>query len=415
MIRRRHVIYVEGYDPQGAEGYYGLFQRSLRRFLRNWPLQTKVGGLAIDSEDFAHWDIEFAGPNWRVVTRYDFLRQEQMIRANMAEPLWRQIPRALAWAANFLVTGTLFRIYRAWFPYGLALTWFQLALLLWLTAGAFGGWLVAYLAMLAGMPWWTGVAGGVAAGFLGFRLLRPLADRLFIVQINSHWPYLLEYARGEPSCFDRPIDAGARRLIEVALANEADEIVVIGHSGGGVTAPAVVARALELDPEVGRRGPPIVLLTPGSLMPGIGLHPAATKIRAVIERVAVEPSILWIDVQARKDVLNFYGFDPVAGIGVDVGARRCNPVLWRVRFRDMLAAEFYNKLRWNLFRMHYQFIMANDMRAPYDYLMLVGGPVPVKLWSTPGADPLAAFAADASYTPPPAMAAAAGSDAPSTA
>ena len=24
-IRRRHVIYVEGYDPQGAEGYYRLF------------------------------------------------------------------------------------------------------------------------------------------------------------------------------------------------------------------------------------------------------------------------------------------------------------------------------------------------------------------------------------------------------
>ena len=23
---RRHVLYVEGYDPQGAEGYYKLFE-----------------------------------------------------------------------------------------------------------------------------------------------------------------------------------------------------------------------------------------------------------------------------------------------------------------------------------------------------------------------------------------------------
>ena len=26
LIRRRHVLYVEGYDPQGAEGYHNLFQ-----------------------------------------------------------------------------------------------------------------------------------------------------------------------------------------------------------------------------------------------------------------------------------------------------------------------------------------------------------------------------------------------------
>ena len=65
-----------------------------------------------------------------------------------------------------------------------------------------------------------------------------------------------------------------------------------------------------------------------------------------------------------------------AGIGIDAGAKRCNPLIWTVRLRDMLAPAFYSKLRWNLFRMHYQFIMANDMRAPYEYMMLVCGPVP---------------------------------------
>ena len=95
LIRRRHVIYVEGYDPQGAEGYYGLFERAWKRFLKIWPLQARLGALALDSQDFAHWDVEASGPNWQVATRYDFLRQEHIIRANMAEPLSRQIPRAL--------------------------------------------------------------------------------------------------------------------------------------------------------------------------------------------------------------------------------------------------------------------------------------------------------------------------------
>ena len=405
LVRRRHVIYVEGYDPQGAEGYHNLFQRSFRRFLKNWPLKTNVGELQIDSDDFAHWDIAAAGPNWQVATRYDFLRQEQMIRANMAEPMWRQAPRALHWAANYLLTGTMFRVFRASFQYGLALLYFQLMLLSWLGLSALGGWLVAYLSTrLLGASGIGAIVIGIAAALVCFKLLRPLADRCYVVQINSHWPYLLEYARGAPSCFDRPIEAGARRLVEVARANEADEIVVVGHSGGGVTAPAVVARALELDPDLGRHGPRVILLTPGSLMPGVGLHRGAAKVHSVIARIAVEPSILWIDVQARKDALNFYNFDPVGGIGVDVGARRCNPLIWIVRFRDMLASEFYGKLRWNLFRMHYQFIMANDMRAPYEYIMLICGPVPVEQWARRGREVLAAFDQDATYRAPKASA-----------
>src|SRR5262249_7712872 len=51
-------------DPQGAEGYYRLFERSWKRFLAIWPLMSKLGPLELDSEEFAHWDIEAAGPNW---------------------------------------------------------------------------------------------------------------------------------------------------------------------------------------------------------------------------------------------------------------------------------------------------------------------------------------------------------------
>ena len=401
MIRRRRVIYVEGYDPQGAEGYHNLFSRSWRRFLKIWPLKATIGDLVIDSEDFAHWTIDAAGPNWRGTTRYDFLRQEQFIRANMAEPLWRQVPRAIGWILDYLFTGTLFKVYRASWQYGLALTYFQGLLLIWIALSLFAGWLVAQGAAWAAAPYPVSIALGIAAGFGSFFFaLRPIADYLQVVQINSHWPYLLEYARGNPSCFDRPVEEGAKHLVEAARANDCDELLVVGHSGGGVIAPAVVARALELDPDLGKHGPCVVLLTPGSLMPGVGLHFQARRVHKSIERIAVEPSIIWIDAQARKDALNFWDFDPVGGLGIDVGARRCNPFVWKVRMRDMLAGEFYKKLRWNLFRMHYQFIMANDMRAPYDYCMLVAGPVAVEDWAKRGFDLLSAFSADASYSEP---------------
>ena len=50
---------------------------------------------------------------------------------------------------------------------------------------------------------------------------------------------------------------------------------------------------------------------------------------------------------------------------------------------DLVSPEFYARLRWNFFRMHYQFIMANDRRALYDYFMLVCGPVPLSCWCAP--------------------------------
>ena len=54
----------------------------------------------------------------------------------------------------------------------------------------------------------------------------------------------------------------------------------------------------------------------------------------------------------------------------------------------MLSVEFYGtRLRYNFFRRHYQLIMANDRRAPYDYFMLVCGPIPVVTWAK-NADPL---------------------------
>jgi hypothetical protein len=61
----------------------------------------------------------------------------------------------------------------------------------------------------------------------------------------------------------------------------------------------------------------------------------------------------------------------------------------------MLSPEFYMRIRWNFWRLHYQFIMANDRRAPYDYFMLTCGPVAVATWAKDAFAVIAAFAEDA--------------------
>jgi len=335
-----------------------------------------------DSEDFARWLIDVRTSDWQVSTTYDFLRLEKFIQSDMAEPMMRHILRSLGWIVGDLLSSAQFRIFRASWRFGLHLLFVQLVLLTWLELAVASGVLVAYVVTdHLGLSAPLGIVTSLLAALASFLALQPIADRWGAIQIPSCWVILRRFARGRATWLDRVVDVGARRLVAVAQLNDADELVVVGHSAGGVIASAVIARALEFDPALGRRGMRLVLLTLGSVMPAVALHPAARRMREIVRRLAVEPTLAWIDCQSRKDVMTFLNFDPVDGVGVHVGAKRCNPLTWQVRFKDMLSLKDYRRLRWKFFRVHFQYIMAGDRPSPYDYILLIGGPVAIAVWA----------------------------------
>src|SRR5262249_34596280 len=151
--------------------------------------------------------------------------------------LHRQIPRALTWIADDIVTGTTARIIRASWRFWLHVATLQLGLLIWLSLAIAAGWLIAHLAATyLAAPFVIAFAVGIIAAILAVFALRPLADRWLIVRLNNGWPYMRDYNRGRPTCFDRLIEVGAQRLKAAVDTADADEIVVIGHSGGGLFA-----------------------------------------------------------------------------------------------------------------------------------------------------------------------------------
>ena len=139
----------------------------------------------------------------------------------------------------------------------------------------------------------------------------------------------------------------------------------------------------------------MVLLTIGGNFPIVGFHAASQGFRDHLRLLAVEPSIDWIDCQSRKDVMNFYPFDPITGHGIDVGAARRNPTIVPVQFREIIKPEHYNLFRWKFFRVHFQFVMANERPHAYDFFMIVCGPVPLSERMTHPEAALAIAAADA--------------------
>ena len=398
LIRRRYVFYVAGYDPQGAEGYYALFRREFERFKKLWPIRGTLTppDIAADAHS-ARWRIETAAPNWQVSVDYEFLSWDDIILRDLARPMRWRLPQALLWLIDQLFTGTLRRVFRASSRFGLFFIYPKVGLVLWLAVAATGGWLAWRIAIgLAASPPFIGAVVGGVVFFVLFRLLRPIADGAFVVQLTDLWLFFRDYVRGERADFEQRIDAFAARLVASARASDADEIVVVGHSGGAVAAALMVARALALDPDLGKHGPRIVLLTLGSIMPAIALHPRSVRVRGVILRLATESGLLWIDCQSRADVINFFDFDPVAGVGIDAGPARCNPVVFQVRFRDALGSEFYEGQRWNAFRLHFQFIMANDRKAAYDYFLYLCGPLPLAAWTVDRTRTIEQFGPDGS-------------------
>src|SRR5215471_4651772 len=132
LIKRRRIIYVHGYDPQGARGYYALFRSQLKRASALWQTKFTLGDLAIESREMASWTAAMAGPNWQVAVQYDFVRYEDVVEAHMAEPILPRIARGIHWIVDDLVTGTSLRITRANFRFELHHVVLQLLLLAWI-------------------------------------------------------------------------------------------------------------------------------------------------------------------------------------------------------------------------------------------------------------------------------------------
>jgi hypothetical protein len=122
----------------------------------------------------------------------------------------------------------------------------------------------------------------------------------------------------------------------------------------------------------------------GATIPKCALHPAGQRLRDQIKQLVNQPSIHWAEYQARADAISFYRFDPVMLRRITDRADKLDgkPLIRRLQIHNVLYPETFAKYRLRVLRLHYQFVMANERRAAYDYFMMVCGPLPVTDWTT---------------------------------
>ena len=399
MVRRRHVYHIAGYDPIDAGAQYRRFTRQLAVFQRTWNVDATLSDLEQSStQSRAWWTVTAHAANWQVEATHEVLLWDDIVRGDFTRSLPVRLLNAARAYLDFIVTGTMFRYIMANQRYAIFFLFPIFSVVLFAVAGWFFARLLTASLGLEGVG--AGVVGLLAGLAVFIGLLQWPGRRWRVEQLLDDWIFAQDYLHGRRPDIDARLDRFAQALISRVREAAVDEIVIVGHSLGAMLALDLLVRALAAEPELGRRGVAVCVLTVGATIPKFTLHPKAEELRRKIARVVAEPSIAWTEYQSRDDTISFYKFDPVSLRRIAGDRLDGKPLIRRVQIHDMLLPETFARCRRNVLRLHYRSVMANDRRAPYDYFLMVSGPVRFPDW-TMSPDGLMDFiAADGSYRDP---------------
>ena len=160
------------------------------------------------------------------------------------------------------------------------------------------------------------------------------------------------------------------------MAEDWDEVLVVGHSSGAHLAVSVLA-------ELGRRNQikcasmPIGLLSLGHVMPMVTFLPKAAALRRDLHDLSQMGEVSWVDVSAPADGCYFALCDPVAVSGA-ASIGKTGPLFISAAFTQSLSPERWKSLRWWFFRLYFQYLCAFDRPRDYDYFQITAGPISLR-------------------------------------
>jgi len=394
LVRRRCFVQLTGYEPVGAEHYHRRFIREMARYLKTWNVQGKISPLRLSADDcVVSFDVETWGPNWQVRTDFHYLRWDDIVAADMAESdLWR-IPLGIAAMLEFVLTGTALKYfvvawrYGGFFMYPLVVV----GTMIWLSI-----YLTRFAVIHGGLPYHM-VLAPILACMIFVALRQTFGRMVFIRYALDDWYFARDMVHRVRPALEQRLDRFARELVRLARETDADEILIDGHSLGAPLSIAVIDRALAIDPQIGCAGKQLHIVSSGSSLLKVALHPAAGWLREAVGRVANSPAVYWVEYQALVDVINVYKVDPVVALGMPATGK---PIVKIIRIRHMVEEHTYRRFHLNFLRIHRQAVMGNERRYFYDYYMLCCGPFALRRWVEQPEEAVAAFAADGALVGP---------------
>ncbi|WP_295853733.1 hypothetical protein [uncultured Xylophilus sp.] len=379
-VRRRHVFYLSGFDPNGPPRYHRLYRDGAERQAACTGAAIAVGPRTRDGADAVTWDVRYRPPGAAddhapVATTYRFPRWDDIVRAHWWRGLGPQLADLLATTWQYLRTGALWKTYRqrpvmatiVFMPVVLLALFFPgLALGLWATVALIEAW-------QSDTPLAAPVAGVTATGALALLWLRSARRSWHAQWILRSYGFIGRMEREGVPALDPVLDRIAADLCRQVRDGGDDEVLVVGHSLGSVLAVSVLARALRQDPDLARRGTALGLLTLGHCTPSLSNLPSARRFRDELATLAQASDLCWVDFSDPLDAYGFAGVDPFAAAGV-AAPRPGHPQMRSPGFGQLFSAGRWRRPRIGRHDLHAQYLCASAPGHAYDYFAITAGP-----------------------------------------
>ncbi len=312
---------------------------------------------------------ETQGANWKTSTDIVLFSWQDIIED------YEGVPHPAGFLANmpkfmaFFLDGTVSRYWKASKRY-FAFTIFPVlllaifaifsALLFWFLAG----FLVSGIALAIGTLIFAAVSTLILCKWPG--------ERLYLLLTINDWGFARDMVHRSNPAIEARYHDFATQLASRIKASDHDEIIISGHSFGAVWAVAALALALEENPGL-LATKRVVFLALGSSLLKIALAPGAGFLRDWTKRVVAEKSLFWHEIQTKHDFIAFYKSNPFEELGIgELGAELR---LDRPDYKKAISAKRFAKIRKSFYETHRQYILYQDVRVPYDYMLRLFGPL----------------------------------------
>lgn len=384
-VHKRRVFYIPGYDPFHPRRYRELYRKES-------AAQAGISGYDIsisarNGQGPYGWHVTSAIDGAEVAVEVDVLVWSDIVRDSMSGGItatYLQLART-AWA--YIASGALWRLMRlrkgpviaALYPIVFLIVQFVLAL--GLGAAVWAG-LLQLGGLVSGGGWsrppysvpffLVAALPAAAAAFGVLRWFRSKDNKLFAYYLMHDYAYSAMHLGANPPALEARMAEFAHQ-IAAALASDADEVLVVGHSSGAHLAVSVLADLIR-DGRVTDTGPALSFLSLGQVVPMVSFLPDAHRLRADLRFLSARPELTWVDVTAPGDGCAFALCDPVAVSGVSPEGKRW-PLVFSAQFTRSLSPARWKELRWRFFRLHFQYLCAFDAPLDYDYFRITAGPI----------------------------------------
>ncbi|MBX5043275.1 hypothetical protein HJB51_23140 [Rhizobium lentis] len=387
LIKKRVVLHFPGFEPLDGLAHRARYERSARQSAAVWGYSVETGAPDPASDPFS-FEVttgsagagetapaaETSSAAWRTRSRIHMVDHDVLVRRLRGRNTLSRIIAGFRSCAEIMLEGGMRGYFKHAWRFGL---FFLFPFLLTTLA-------IVLTAEIAILPYSLGFfalhllwSGPLALCFFIATFL-PFSERFHTLHLFADWEMAVALGRMDREDFNEWLEERAT-AVRKALTEEADEYVISSHSMGSSVAAHVIGILLEREPEV-FRGKHVVFATLGSAILQCALLSSASLLRARVGLIARCPEIFWLDVQCLTDSINFYKV-PVVAVSGHADAPPAKILL--IRVKQMLTSEHYRKIRQDQLRVHRQYVLGPDLKAPFDFTLMTSGPMPASVFAFP--------------------------------